>query len=173
MLVAGMKTESIQAHKEALWAKRVRCVDLYRQGFGAKRISRVVDVDPATIRHWLRRYRSGGLDALRPYGRAADPSRETGFSMREKSMASPFPVYATTLDPVLSIARRYGVDYHSFKRHVERYHPELVSQRNALKQRVQLPHSRLIRRLGSCLPTLSGLSIRRRMRDGPRPGRQG
>ena len=43
-------------------------------------------------------------------------------------------VISTTLEPVASITRRFDLDYHSFKYHVERYYPELVAQRTALRR---------------------------------------
>lgn len=41
--------------------------------------------------------------------------------------------YANSLEPVASIARRYGFDYHALRYHIMRYRPDLVEQRNRLK----------------------------------------
>lgn len=130
-------------HTERLWANRQAAVKLYRQGYGSKRISHVIGVDPATIRHWLRRYRQGGLESLRPYRR--NPSeevvaaREELFRSREAAFAEALSVYASTLEPVLSIARRFGLDYDAFRHPTLRYHPDLVARRDLLKTLPGLP----------------------------------
>ena len=54
-------------------------------------------------------------------------------SERDDLFALAFIDYASSLEPVASITRRFGLDYHAFKYHVERYHPELVARRNRLR----------------------------------------
>ncbi|MBR1705435.1 MAG: helix-turn-helix domain-containing protein [Bacteroidales bacterium] len=122
---------------ERLWADRQKAVELYLQGYGAKRISHVIGVDSATIRHWLKRYRQGGLEALRPYRRNPPEemlaARQELFRNREAAFSDALAVYASTLEPTLSIARRFGLDYRAFRYHIQHYHPDLVAHRNLLK----------------------------------------
>lgn len=58
--------------------------------------------------------------------------RASRWAENEQAFALAFKAYATTLEPVASIARRFQFDYHSFKYHIERYHPELVARRALL-----------------------------------------
>ena len=44
-----------------------------------------------------------------------------------------YEAYATSRETIASITRRFGLDYQSFKYHVERHHPDLVERRKRLK----------------------------------------
>ena len=113
---------------------RKQVVELYESGYGSKRIATVTGLDDSLVRRWIRRYRTHGLDSLKPYWR---PGRDQGIRASrhddyERLFKSAYPAYAYTLESVASIARRYRLDYHAFKYHVEHHHPELVVQRKQL-----------------------------------------
>lgn len=111
-------------------------VEMYQHGNGCKKIARVLGLDDSMVRSWLRKYKAYGAEALQPYWRGPkvapciqrDRRREN-----EELFSKAYPAYAFSLEPVASIARRYQFDYHSFKYHVQRYHPELVARRESLK----------------------------------------
>ena len=131
-------TQTKRKYKSHPFSERKRVVELYESGLGCKRIARAMDLDASTVRMWLRRYRAKGLESLHPYdGRGADghpPGVHTARGMANERLFSPaFSVYATTLEPVASITRRYGLDYNGFLYHVRRYHPELTEQRTRLQ----------------------------------------
>ena len=117
------------------FAERKRVVELYQTGLGSKRIARALDLDDSTVRQWLRKYRTHGLEALRPYWRETKQQNGLRAARREeneRTFQPAFTAYATTLEPVASITRRYGIDYQSFVYHIRRYHPELVERRKQL-----------------------------------------
>lgn len=119
------------------FAERKRVVELYQTGLGSKRIAQALDLDDSTVRQWLRKYRAHGLDALRPYWRDNRTAQGLRISRREeneRTFQPAFTAYATTLEPVASITRRYGLDYQSFVYHLKRYHPELGEQRKRLTE---------------------------------------
>ena len=106
-------------------------MELYESGLGSERISNMTGIDSSIVRRWIRRYRAHGLEALRPYWR---PDRTLGVrasrrSDNERRFKVAYGAYATSLEPISEITRRYHLDYHSFKYHVERFHPELVEMR--------------------------------------------
>lgn len=116
------------------FSERKRVVELYESGLGSERISAATGIDSSIVRRWIRRYREHGLESLRPYWR---PDRTLGVrasrrSDNERRFKVAYTAYATSLEPVSSITRRYRLDYNSFKYHVERFHPELVEQRKRL-----------------------------------------
>ena len=120
--------------------ERLHVMELHRQGLGSKRISERTGIDDSLIRLWLRKYRAGGQEALEPYRRSGG-SAKSGSGVRvsrrdldESRFEGAFSAYASTLEPVASIARRYRLDYHSFLYHVQRYHPEFKEQRERLRQ---------------------------------------
>ena len=135
-----MKTVQTQTKRRRTthsFAERKQVVELYESGYGSKRIARLMNLDDSTVRLWLRSYRASGLEALKPYWRPALPEkpksvRDVRRVTNERLFSSAFEVYSTTLEPVASITRRYGLDYQSFIYHVKRYHPELVEKRDRL-----------------------------------------
>lgn len=52
---------------------------------------------------------------------------------KDRLFKDAYEAYATSLESIASITRRFDLDYHSFKYHVERHHPELVERRERLK----------------------------------------
>lgn len=113
--------------------QRKRVVELYHAGFSSRKIAKLLHLDDSSVRLWLRRYRSNGMESLQPYWR--NPSHGTNASKREekeRKFQPAFPAYGDTLESVLSIARRYDFNYHSFKYYIEHYHPELVARRRHL-----------------------------------------
>ena len=116
--------------------ERLKVVELYQQGNGCKKIARMLGLDDSMVRSWLRKYKAYGAEALRPYWRGpkvasfiqSDRRRENEDLFRQA-----YPAYVSSLEPVASIARRFRIDYHSFKYHVQRYHPELVQLRETLR----------------------------------------
>lgn len=125
-----------RAYTRHPFGERLRVVFLHESGLGSKRIARTVGLDDSMVRMWLRKYREGGLDALRDTRVAAVPEvplRQMQRARKDELFRGALEVYATTLEPVTSIARRFGVDYKKFKYHVERHHPELTARRNGLK----------------------------------------
>ena len=133
--MTAVRSQTYQSHPRS---ERIRLVELYEQGLSSKRIARQLGLDDSMVRSWLRRYRVHGLEAMRPYWRIAGvnnggvqkPRREAN----ETAFSAAYQAYRSTLEPVASIARRFKLDYHAFKYHVERYHPELVAERTALKE---------------------------------------
>ena len=117
--------------------ERKRVVELYQSGLGSKRIAQEMGLDDSMVRMWLRKYRAHGLESLQPYwreGREVHCLRLSRREENERSFQPAFVAFSTTLEPVASITRRYGLDYQNFKYHVERYHPELVESRRQLKE---------------------------------------
>lgn len=120
--------------------ERLHVMELHLQGLGSKQISAQTGIDDSLIRLWLRKYRAGGQEALEPYRRRGGSDRSGSgvrASRRDKNESlfeGAFSAYASTLEPVASIARRYRLDYHSFLYHVQRYHPEFKEQRERLRQ---------------------------------------
>lgn len=129
-------TKSKKAYRPHPYSERLMVVSLYKQGWGSKRISCQLDVDDSMVRSWLRKYREHGEESLRPYVRMTRPKIGKQHIRRmenENQFQTAFQVFSSTLEPVASITRRYNLDYHSFRYHVQRYHPELVEKRNKLK----------------------------------------
>ena len=129
------RTEDHRIYRSHPFSERLEVIALYLKGYGSKRISKLMDIDDSLIRSWIRKYRAHGLESLRPYIRG---DREYMPECRinhdnENLFGLAMVTYASSLEPVASIARRYQLDYHSFKYHVERYHPDLVAQRTALR----------------------------------------
>ncbi len=128
-----MQKKRYNAHS---FQERMRVIDLYLQGNGCKKIARAMALDDSMVRAWIRKYKAFGADALRPYWRGpkVPPCMQRDRrSENELLFRQAYPVYASSLEPVASIARRFQIDYHSFKYHVQRYHPELVARRESLK----------------------------------------
>lgn len=126
-----------RAYTQHSLSERRRVVELNRQGYKSKEIARQMGLDVSMIRAWIRKYRAYGEVALQPYWRKTSqkPYHPVISVRREKDLlfASAFIDYASSLEPIASITRRFGLDYHAFKYHVERYHPELVARRKLLK----------------------------------------
>ena len=117
-------------------AVRAQAISLWKSGKSSNAISEMVGVDSSVIRRWLRRYREFGPRSFQPYWRSdgMQMSRMAAHAEKDDLFQRAYEAYATSLDPVSVIARRYGLDYHAFKYHVERHHPELVEQRNEMKK---------------------------------------
>ena len=130
------------AYKSHPFEERKRVVELYQTGLGCKRIAQITGLDSSMIRLWLRKYRAGGLDALRPYTRcqqgdeAQGLSRITVVGRDDARFRRACSAYVSSLEPVASIARRFQLDYHSFKYQLERYYPDLVVLRNQLRESI-------------------------------------
>ena len=120
------------------FSERKRVVELYESGLGSKRIAHETGLDDSMVRQWLRRYRNSGIDALQPARFSAEKSaptvRKATRAQKDLRYDAAFRVYATTLEPTASIARRYQLDYRTFKYHIEHHHPELVAERRQLRQ---------------------------------------
>ena len=132
-----VQTQTERKRTSHPFAERKQVVELYESGYGSKRIARLLKLDDSTVRLWLRRYRATGLESLQPYWRPPLPEkpksvRDVRRVTNERLFSSAFETYASTLEPVASITRRYGLDYNTFVYHVKRYHPELVERRNKL-----------------------------------------
>jgi len=144
MLVDMNTTETVETGRKTYqmhpYSERLAVVSLYEQGYGSKRIAKMMGIDDSLIRTWLRKYRAGGKQALEPYRRSQGSTRSaTGVRAcsreeNETLFKRAYSAYASTLEPVASIARRYRLDYHSFLYHVQRYHPEFKEQRKCLRQ---------------------------------------
>lgn len=118
--------------------ERRSVLELHGKGLGSKRIARLTGIDPSLIRRWLRDYRERGDDALVPYSRrdasAAGKPRTANAKENEERFRTAYPACATSLEPLASIARRFGLPYNRFRYHVARYHPEFVKKREILSQ---------------------------------------
>lgn len=128
---------SKKAYRPHPYSERLKAISMYEEGMGSKRIAAALGVDDSMVRSWLRKYRTHGLDALRPYARRNPKPVEGKQHVRRRENEDQFKdaylVFSSTLEPVASITRRFNLDYHSFKYYVERYHPELVTQRESLR----------------------------------------
>lgn len=123
----GSVPDTIRKNKAAYnphpFEERKRVVELYQSGLGCKRIAQIT-----------------GLDALRPYKRcqqgdeAQGLSRITMVGKDDARFRRACSAYVSSLEPVASIARRFQLEYHSFKYQLERYHPDLVVLRNQLRE---------------------------------------
>ena len=116
--------------------ERKRVVELHEGGLGSKRISQIMGIDDSLIRFWIRKYRALGEPALQPYWRGPGGKSSCPRCWRKENeplFNKACEVYAQTLDSMATITRRYGLDYHSFRYHITRYHPELVARRKLLK----------------------------------------
>ena len=126
-----------RAYTQHTLSERAKVVALYRQGLKSKQIASQMGLDDSMVRAWIRKYLAYGDAALQPYWRTANhqPEKQVASSRSERDdlFALAFIDYASSLEPVASITRRFGLDYHAFKYHVERYHPELVARRNRLR----------------------------------------
>ncbi len=117
-------------------SERAKVVELYYQGHSSNTIAKSMGLDDSMVRAWIRKYRAYGTSALQPYWREKGAREKQVVSYRDKRdqlFGAAFKDYASSLEPVASITRRFGLDYHAFKYHVERYHPELVARRNLLR----------------------------------------
>lgn len=117
---------------------RKRVVELYESGLGSKKISRETGIDSSLVRRWLRRYREHGQQSLQPYYRNSR-AKSIPLLHRERNeyqFKVAYAAYTGSLESVMSLTRRYKLDYHAFKYHVERYHPELVARRAMLKESI-------------------------------------
>ena len=119
-------------------SEREQVVRLYESGLGSKRIARETGLDDSMIRQWLRRYRASGLEGLRPKqpssGGLRTGARLTGRARKDAQFGEAYRVYATTLEPAASIARRFHLDYRGFKYHIDHHHTELKERRERLKR---------------------------------------
>ena len=116
---------------------RSHIILLAGQGLTSYEISERTGVDSSVIRRWIRRYRAYGLHSLQPFWR---PSRRVDLRAvvhadKDRLYRAAYAAYVQSLEPVASITRRFNLDYHSFKYHVERYHPELVAARARICER--------------------------------------
>ena len=137
MNLTGSQTGLVQEMKKNAsysFEERIHAIRMYEQGQASKRISEALGIDPSTIRRWWRRFRLYGEESLLPYWR--EKHRKDFQAMNraevENRFAKAYETYATSPEPITSIARRFSLDYHSFKYHVERYHPEYVERRRKL-----------------------------------------
>ena len=134
----GRTTPKTRSGKRVAYgfALRFRVIQMSGKGLSSNEISNKTGVDASVIRRWLRRYRAYGRVALQPYWHPEHQtdSRSVDHAEKDKSFQEAYEAYATSREPVASITRRFGLDYHSFKYHVERYHPELVERRERVKQ---------------------------------------
>lgn len=127
------------------FTEKKRAVELFESGLSSRRIAREMNVDDSLVRRWLRRYYAAGAESLHPYRRISDPDRRTqGIqavrrAKNERLFSPALAVYCTTLEPVASIARRYGLDYQSLMYHIRRFHPEMVERRSRLYMPWRLP----------------------------------
>ena len=116
--------------------ERMRAIELFQQGNNSKQIAGLMGLDDSMVRAWIRKWKANGTEALQPYRRGNNIrpclQRERR-SENENQYKQAYRVFATSLEPVASIARRYRFDYHSFLYHVQRYHPELVELRESLR----------------------------------------
>ncbi len=131
------QTQSKRKRKSHPFSERKRVVEMYESGLGCKRIAQVMDLNVSTVRLWLRVYRADGLEALRPYYGVGEGGRPLGVrgvrrDKIERLFSPALEVYSTTLEPVTSIARRYGLDYQRFIYHIRHYRPELIERRSRL-----------------------------------------
>lgn len=118
------------------FSERKQAIDLHTKGFSSKIIARELELDDSMVRAWIRKYRAFGVIALEPYwrsGRSKDSVSASRLMEKEDQFKNAYSSYANSLEPIASIVRRYNLEYHSFKYHVERYHPELVEAREWLK----------------------------------------
>ena len=125
-----------RAYRQHSFSERKQAISLHEKGASSKEIAREMSLDDSMVRAWIRKYRAFGVVALEPYWRSNGTKPlplVPRHSDKEDRFRKAFQAYATSLEPVASIARRYMLDYHSFKYHVERYHPELVEARERLK----------------------------------------
>ncbi len=135
-MVMEEKTRTGKTYRRHSFSERERVIILHKQGVSTKVIARNMDLDDSMVRAWIRKYHRFGESALEPYWRSNGTKPlplVTRHSDKENRFRKAFQAYATSLEPVASIARRYMLDYHSFKYHVERYHPELIEARERLK----------------------------------------
>lgn len=129
-------TKSKKAYRPHPYSERLMVVSLYKQGWRSRRIALHLNLDDSMVRSWLRKYRSFGEESLRPYIRRETPVPGKQHMRRmenEDQFQAAFLVFSSTLEPVASITRRYNLDYHSFKYHLKRYHPELIEKRESLR----------------------------------------
>ena len=121
--------------------ERNRVVELYKSGLGCKLIARETGLDDSMVRKWLRKYKASGVESLRPLrGKSRKGSvRELKRADRELLFSEAYIVYSMTLEPAASIARRFRLDYRTFRYHILHYHPELVASRTALRGKMVDP----------------------------------
>ena len=131
-----MPTEQKQTERKNRphpFSERKRAVELYERGLSSRQVALKMGIDASMVRAWVRRYRAHGLDALRPYYRVGKEARPAlHWEEKERQYSPAYEAFSTTLEPVASITRRYGLDYYGFTYHIRNYHPELEEKRNNL-----------------------------------------
>lgn len=122
------------------YAERLQVIRLYERGLSSMAISREMGLDDSMIRMWVRKYKGGGAEALRPYWRGK-PERQIARPRPRMEGDERFQAalrdYASGMDTEAAIARRHGLDYLSFRYHVRRYHAPLVEQRKRRKEELK------------------------------------
>ena len=125
------------------FTERIRAVELFSQGLSSNEVASRLGLDGSTVRAWVRKSRRYGPESLRPYWRppgrgiAAPQTSRRGLDVRDPHFLEACLSYASSRVPASAIARRHGLDYHSFLYHLHRYYPELVSCRRYLKGKKQ------------------------------------
>ena len=118
------------------FTERIRAVELYEQGLSSNWIAAQLGVDSSQVRSWIRKYKTYGIESLRPYIRGIGDSKDKTVFLnddKEEQFKEAYQMYATTQESISSIARRFGLNYGSFRYYLLRYHPELKERREALK----------------------------------------
>ncbi len=112
---------------------------MFSQGLSSNEVAARMGLDGSTVRAWVRKSRKYGREALQPYWRASGclfpRKKETLADAQEGRFLSACLAYASATASAASIARRHGLDYHSFLYKVRRYYPELVEARRMLKKK--------------------------------------
>lgn len=117
------------------YAVRSRVILMSEGGMSSNEISTKTGIDASVIRRWIRRYQQYGPISLRPYWRSDNKpdSRASVRADKDSLFQEAYEAYVTSRDSVAAITRRFGLDYHAFKYHLERYHPEYVESRRKLE----------------------------------------
>jgi len=136
-------THGRRTYSKHPFTERIRAVELFSQGLSSNEVASRLGLDGSTVRAWVRKSRRYGPESLRPYWRppgrdcAVSPSCRRGLDVRDPHFLEACLSYASSRVPAAAIARRHGLDYHSFLYHLHRYYPELVSCRRYLKGKKQ------------------------------------
>ena len=109
--------------------QRRKAVELHKEGFGYKRISRALGIERSIIREWLRRYQKYGENGLRPWWRKnVQPKqqkvkKEKGAGLHERYREA-MQLYLEGKLTRKEACCRCGVAYYSFNYYLYAYHPQ-------------------------------------------------
>lgn len=127
---------------------RRTAIQLHLEGAGYKHIGRQLNLPRDTVRNWVTIYNlTGRTESVQSTGHLRAPKPEKGGrkllspARMEELYAAALEEYEQGLDPLTTIARKYGFRYSSLRYFLKQYHPESVVLHAYAKQTAILRES--------------------------------